>query len=158
MTLHLKYQLPDHWENVYVTFTAINELWHACHNTKLWKVFKIVGKRTYCIAQVYQLSALSMGWVFPRWHCGKESTYQCRRCKRHWFDPWIMKIPLAEEMATHSSILAWRTQWTEGPGRLHSIGSQTVGHDWSNIACTDGMEGDARLVQEGGGPCIPIAD
>ena len=37
--------------------------------------------------------------------------------------------PLEEDMATHSSILAWRIPWTEEPGRLQSIGSQTVGHD-----------------------------
>ena len=33
---------------------------------------------------------------------------------------------LEEGMATHSSILAWRIPWTEEPGRLQSIGSQTV--------------------------------
>ena len=32
--------------------------------------------------------------------------------------------PLDEEMATHSNILAWRTPWTEEPGRLQSMGSQ----------------------------------
>ena len=37
--------------------------------------------------------------------------------------------PLEEEMATHSSILAWRIAWTEEPGRLQSAGSQRVGHD-----------------------------
>ena len=37
--------------------------------------------------------------------------------------------PLEEEMVTHSSILAWRIPWTEKPGRLHSMGSQRVGHD-----------------------------
>ena len=37
--------------------------------------------------------------------------------------------PLQEEMATHSSILAWRISWTEEPGRLQSVGSQRVGHD-----------------------------
>ena len=35
---------------------------------------------------------------------------------------------LEEEMATHSSILAWRIPWTEEIGRLQSIGSQRVGH------------------------------
>ena len=35
---------------------------------------------------------------------------------------------LEKGMATHSSILAWRIQWTEKPGRLKSIGSHTVGH------------------------------
>ena len=34
-----------------------------------------------------------------------------------------------KEMATHSSILAWRNPWTEEPGWLQSIGSQTVRHD-----------------------------
>ena len=36
---------------------------------------------------------------------------------------------LEEEMAAHSSILAWRIRWTEEPGRLQSMGSQRVGHD-----------------------------
>ena len=36
---------------------------------------------------------------------------------------------LEEEMATHSSILAWRIPWTEEPGRLQFMGSQRVKHD-----------------------------
>ena len=36
---------------------------------------------------------------------------------------------LEKEMATHSSILAWKIPWTEEPGRLQSIGSQRVGLD-----------------------------
>ena len=36
---------------------------------------------------------------------------------------------LEEEMATQSSILAWRTPWTEEPGGLPSMGSQRVRHD-----------------------------
>ena len=38
------------------------------------------------------------------------------------------KDPLEKEMATHSSILAWRISWTEEPGRLWSMGLQRVGH------------------------------
>ena len=34
-----------------------------------------------------------------------------------------------KEMATHSSVLAWRIPWTEKPGRLQSMGSHRVGHD-----------------------------
>ena len=37
--------------------------------------------------------------------------------------------PLEKEMVTHSSILAWRIPWTEEPGGLESMGSQTVGYD-----------------------------
>ena len=36
---------------------------------------------------------------------------------------------LEKEMATHSSILAWKIPWTEEPSRLQSMGSQRVGHD-----------------------------
>ena len=57
----------------------------------------------------------------PWWLRGKESAHHCRRCV---FDPWVGKIPLEKEMATHSSILAWEIPWTEEPGGLHSMGSQ----------------------------------
>ena len=42
--------------------------------------------------------------------------------------------PLKKEMATHSSILAWRIPWTEEPGGLYSVGSQRVVHDWATEA------------------------
>ena len=41
---------------------------------------------------------------------------------------------LEEEMATHSSVLAWRIPGTEEPGGLPSMGSHRVGHDWSDLA------------------------
>ena len=64
----------------------------------------------------------------------------------HWFKHWShletahrhistdylisREDPLEEGMATHSSILAWKIPWTEEPGGLQSVGSQTVGHNW----------------------------
>ena len=39
------------------------------------------------------------------------------------------KNPLEKEMATDSSILAWKIPWTEKSGRLQSVGSQRVGYD-----------------------------
>ena len=44
-------------------------------------------------------------------------------------DPWVGKIPLEKEMATHSSFLAWRVPWTEEPSRLQPIGSHRVRHN-----------------------------
>ena len=48
-------------------------------------------------------------------------------------ETWVRSLgqedPLEEEMATHSSILAWRIPWTEEPGGLQFTGSQRVGHD-----------------------------
>ena len=50
-------------------------------------------------------------------------------------ETWVRSLgwedPLEKEMATHSSILAWKTPWTEGPRRLQSMGSQRVRHDWT---------------------------
>ena len=50
-------------------------------------------------------------------------------------ETWVRSLgqedPLEKEMATHSSILAWRIPWTEEPGGLQSTGSQRVGHDWA---------------------------
>ena len=44
-------------------------------------------------------------------------------------ETWVQSLnwedPLEEEMAAHSSILAWRIPWTEEPGGLQSIGSQS---------------------------------
>ena len=39
---------------------------------------------------------------------------------------------LEKEMANHSSILAWRSPWTEEPGGLQSVESEKVGHDCSD--------------------------
>ena len=45
------------------------------------------------------------------------------------WETWVPSLgredPLEKEMATHSSILAWKIQWTEDPGRLQSMGSQS---------------------------------
>ena len=65
----------------------------------------------------------------PRWLSGKEFTCQCRRCRRHGFNPWIRKIP-------------WRRKWQPTPallpGKFHgqqkptsqSMGLQRVRYDW----------------------------
>ena len=49
-------------------------------------------------------------------------------------ETWVQSLgwedTLEKEMATHSSILAWKIPWMEEPGWLLSMGSQRVGHDW----------------------------
>ena len=48
-------------------------------------------------------------------------------------ETWVQSVgqegPLEKEMATHSSVLAWRIPWAEEPGRIQSMGSQRVNHD-----------------------------
>ena len=53
--------------------------------------------------------------------------------------------PLEEEMATHSSTLAWRIPGTGEPGGLPSMGSHRIGHDWSDLAA-------AAAVMDSWGP------
>ena len=57
---------------------------------------------------------------------GKATACQCRRCG---FEPRVGEIPSREGMASQSSILAWRIQWTVECDRLQSIVLQRVGHD-----------------------------
>ena len=58
----------------------------------------------------------------------------------YWYLTILLYVALEKEMATHSSILAWRILWTEEPGGLLSMGSHRVGHDWSNLACMHALE------------------
>ena len=75
------------------------------------------------IAEIYTFLALNGG--FPGGSDCKETA--CSAGDR--VDPWVGEDPLQKDMATHSSILAWRIPWTEKPGGLQPMGSQRVGHD-----------------------------
>ena len=59
------------------------------------------------------------------------------------WETWVQSLgwedPLGKEMATHSSILAWRIAWTEEPGGLQSIGSQRVGLKWLSMNAHEAM-------------------
>ena len=55
---------------------------------------------------------------------GKEPACQCRRHKRRGFDPYVGKIPLEDEMATHSYILVRENPMDRGARQLQSVGSQ----------------------------------
>ena len=46
-----------------------------------------------------------------------------------WVQPLGWEDPLEKDMTTHSSIPAWRIPWSEEPGSVQSIGSQSAGHD-----------------------------
>ena len=46
-----------------------------------------------------------------------------------WVQSLAQEDPLEKEMATHSSILAWKIPWVEEPGGLQSMGLQRVGHN-----------------------------
>ena len=82
----------------------------------------------YIIVYLYVNKYLYMG--FPRLCSAKESTCQCRRCKRHGFDPWIGKIPWSRK---------WHLTPVSLPGKFYGQrsllgyspwGSKGVRHNW----------------------------
>ena len=87
----------------------------------------------------YKMNKFKEG--FPSGTSGKEPSCQCRRSKIQ--RAWSLTQE-DKETATHFSILAWRIPWTEEPGRLWSIGSQRVRHDWSNLARTHASSRDSN--------------
>ena len=66
----------------------------------------------------------------PKWHSGKESTCQFRRCKRHDFEPWVRKIPWSQK---------WQPTPVSLPGKSHGQRSLAgyspwdcrVRHNWA---------------------------
>ena len=69
------------------------------------------------------------------------------------FDLWVRKIPWREGTATQPSILAWEIPWTEEVGGLQSIGSQGVGHNWSDLALTHAHSCLKILITSAVKPC-----
>ena len=68
-------------------------------------------------------------------------------------DTWVWSLgwedPLEREKATHSSTLTWKTPWTEKPGRLQSIGLQSVRHDWEtslSLLCLGTLDQTIKLI------------
>ena len=84
--------------------------------THFYKILKHIVYRTSLVAQmVKHLPTMQETWVQS---LGRED--------------------LEKEMATHSSTRAWKIPWMEEPGRLQSMGSQRVRHDWAN-SLTDSL-------------------
>ena len=75
------------------------------------------------------------GIHIPWWLKGKESIcLHCRSSRKHWLDLWVGKNPWRRAWQPIPVFLPGETPGTKEPGRLQSIGSQRVRHDWSNLA------------------------
>ena len=73
---------------------------------------------------------------FPAGTGGKRTPLPMQETWEKWVGSLCWEDPLEKGMATHFSILAWRIPWAEEPGRVQSIGSHRVRHDWSDLART----------------------
>ena len=110
---------------------------HLCTN-KQWCRPRAVFGDTFVASLVAQrLKRLPAMWETWIWSLGQED-------------------PLEKEMATHSSIHAWRIPWTEEPGGVQSTGSQRVRHAWATslsffhfLCCFCNFGGKRHMVYEG---------
>jgi len=76
---------------------------------------------------MFEFLSVCLDLGLPEWPRGKESTYQAGDAGDVGSVPELGR-PLEKEMATPSSILAWKIPWTGEPGGLQSMGSQRVRH------------------------------
>ena len=67
--------------------------------------------------------SLGIASGLPGWHSSKESTCQCKRCKRHRFDPWVRKIPSSSK---------WQTAPVFLPGKFHGQRSLVGYNPWDH--------------------------
>ena len=120
-----------------VTLTGFGSLLtlHLGHFASLLRYLQVsflsLGNLSYFLSahlsqHIFNCPYLLVG--LPQWVSSKESPAR----QETWFQS-LGEHPLEKEMATYSSILAWKTPWTEEPGGLQSIGSHRVEHNW---ACT----------------------
>ena len=85
------------------------------------------------------------------WLSGKKSTCQCKRHRRHEFEPWVRKIPWRGKWQPATLFFAWRIPRTEEPGGLQSTGSQKATHNWAcpHAAAITISEGQTKRLR----PC-----
>ena len=94
----------------------------------------------YCLSYFSYLSGYKVvslcGWLLNFWRVVKATTLVVQLVN-NLSTMWESRVrslgqedPLEKEMATHSSVLAWRIPWTEAPGQLQSMRLQRVRHNW----------------------------
>ena len=98
--------------------------WHTCPGSSGWKNVSI---QICSFRRFWKIDKLLYIMGFPDGSDGKEPPAMQKT--RVWSPG--REDPLEKEMATHSSILAWRIPWTEEPGGLQSMWLKRAGHDWA---------------------------
>ena len=107
-----------------------------------WKQISLLWSRTW--AYIHSgWSSVYIAFCFPMFHLALIQLFSfmsslVAQTVRHlpiMQEPWVRSLgqddPLAKELATHSSTLAWKIPWMEEPGGLQSMGSQRVRHNWA---------------------------
>ena len=117
------------------TYKKRSQNWAGGFSSHLlgWPAFIPRGCILRCFLNKTELQHRAVTSVCLRKLHGALTLAQRLKCLPAMQETWVQSLgredPLEKEMATHSSILAWRIPWTEEPGGLQSMGSQRVRHD-----------------------------
>ena len=87
--------------------------------------------RNICLSSLVAKKCKSESWVTLSTSLVSQMVNRLSTMREIWVRSLGREDPLEKEMAIHSSTIAWKIPWTEEPGRLQSMGSQRVRHDWA---------------------------
>ena len=111
-----------------------------------------------CIYVSWGLCTLILYWIFMDLYRKRQDSQDLRKLSKNAksrarlsdFTFTFHFHALKKEMATHSSVLAWRIPGTEEPNGLLSMGSHRVGHNWSDLAAAASKKGSLKYWGVGG--------
>ena len=119
---------------IYYCFIDYVKAFDDVDHSKLRKNFQEMGMPDHLICllrdlYVDQEATIRTGHGTVDWFQVAQRLKRLPPMQETWVQSLGWEDPLEKEMATHSSILAWRIPWMEKPGRLKSTGFQRIGHD-----------------------------
>ena len=127
----------DCWspEELFLCFIAIHSSWllQGSREFQAKREKAHASTPAWALPTVFILEHLHALWVLLRDFPGAQMVKNLPAMLETWIPSLGQEDSLKKGMAIHSSILAWRIPWTEEPGRLQSMGSQWVRHDWTTI-------------------------
>ena len=124
---HLGLINPCYW--VFYTITLNYKLASLAYGNKK-HFWNCVNARDYFLI-LFKIFPLYLPWVGLKTSLVAQTVKRLPTMRETQVQSLGWEDFLEKEMATHSSILAWKIPWMVEPGRLQSMGSQRVGHDWA---------------------------
>ena len=105
---------------------------HCCHitiGTEFKEKYILEQNELFCCAIIISETKVETMFYMTKTSPVAQIVKRLPTMRETWDRSLGREDPLEKEMATHSSILTWKTPWTEEPGRLLSMGLQRIGHD-----------------------------
>ena len=128
-----KTRIPEK-ENIYLCFIDFAKAFDCVDLNKLWKILKEMGildHLTCILRNLYADQEVTVRSRNVTWTGSKSGKEYIKAVYCHLAYLTYMQSISEKAMATHSSTLAWKIPWMEEPGRLQSMGSLRIGHDWA---------------------------